>query len=72
MPKIFKVLKSRHRGVYFRLARKFGTTPVHVYNLAHGGSVNGQKDTDIIHELLDLKIVHRHHYSQNPDDYEMD
>ncbi|MBR0037085.1 MAG: hypothetical protein IJP70_05535 [Bacteroidales bacterium] len=68
---MLKFLFSRHRSAYIRLAFKFNTTPEHVYKIAHGQSVHGQKDSDIMHELLDLRIVHRHRHSQNPDDYEM-
>lgn len=68
---MFKFFFSRHRSLYCRLAWKFATTPEHVYKIAHGKAVHGQKDSDIMHELMDLHIVHRHHHSQNPDDYEM-
>lgn len=68
---MLKVLFARHRATYFKLALKYWVTPGHVYKLAHGGRAHGGKDSKICHELLDLRIVHRHHYSQNPDHYEM-
>ncbi|MBP5765057.1 MAG: hypothetical protein J6W47_08070 [Bacteroidales bacterium] len=68
---MFNFLFSHHRSTYIRLAFKFGTTPEHIYKLAHGSEVHGQRDSDIMHELMDLRIVHRHRHSQNPDDYEM-
>ena len=69
---MLKVLFARHRAIYFKLALKYCTTPSHVYNLAHGEKAHGEKDSKICHELLDLRIVHRHHYSQDPNDYNMD
>lgn len=68
---MLKVLFARHRAIYFKLAIKYMTTPGHVYKLAHGGSAHGSKDSKICHELLELKVVHRRHYSQNPEDYKM-
>lgn len=68
---MFKVLFARHRMAYFKLALKYWTTPGHVYDLAHGKSGHNSKDSKICHDLLDMRIVHRHRYSQNPNDYKM-
>ncbi|MBQ0057353.1 MAG: hypothetical protein KBT20_06820 [Bacteroidales bacterium] len=73
---MLKVLFARHRNVYFKLAFKYWVWPTRVYALAHGASAHSSKDSEIMHDLLDRHIVHRHdshheHYSHNPDDYEM-
>lgn len=68
---MLKVLFARHRSVYFKLALKYWVWPSTVYKLAHGGNAKTSKDGEILHDLLDRKIVHRHHFSQNPDDYQM-
>lgn len=64
-------LNSRHRSEYCKLAFKHFTTPWHVYSIAHGNKIERGKDKKIAHDLLKLKIVHRHRHSQNPDDYKM-
>lgn len=71
MANIFNVLFARHRNTYLKLAIKHASWPTHIYELAHGATAHGQKDSDILHDLLDYNIIHRHHHSQNPDDYEM-
>ena len=68
---MLKFLFARHRATYIRLAFKYWTLPEHVYQLAHGKSHHGGKDSQICHELLELKIVHHHHHSHNPNDYHM-
>ena len=37
MRSIWKVWFSKRRKIYFRIARKFHTTPWKVYQLGHGG-----------------------------------
>ena len=37
MRSIWKVWFSKRRKIYFRIARKFHTTPWKVYRLGHGG-----------------------------------
>ena len=69
---MLKVLFATHRAAYFKLALRYWTTPSHVYNLAHGERAHGSKDSKICHELLEMRIVHRHHYSHDPKDYNMD
>ncbi len=69
---MLKVLLAKHRLAYLKLAFKHWTTPGHVYELAHGKQPHGQKDSDICHDLLDMKIVHRHHHSHDPNHYQMD
>lgn len=66
-----KFLVSRHRSTYIKLAFKHFTTPWHVHSIAHGKKIKGGKDKKIVHDLLRLKIVHRHRQSQNPDNYAM-
>lgn len=68
---ILKVLFARHRATYLKLAIKYFVLPSHVYNLAHGAVAHGSKDSKICHELLEMKIVHRHRYSQRAEDYKM-
>ena len=40
MRSIWKVWFSKRRKIYFRIARKFHTTPWKVYQLGHGGMSN--------------------------------
>lgn len=64
-------LFSRHKWQYTKIAFRHMTTPLHVYNIAHGKNVRTQKERKIAHDLLKLKIIHRHTHSANPDDYDM-
>ena len=45
MRSIWKVWFSKRRKIYFRIARKFHTTPWKVYQLGHGGMSKNKKDT---------------------------
>lgn len=64
-----KFLTARHRSVYIKIARKYKTTPWHVYRIAHGEEVVYDNDRKIAHELMDMKIIHRHsHSSADGDD----
>lgn len=45
MRSIWKVWFSKRRKIYFRIARKFHTTPWKVYRLGHGGMSKNKKDT---------------------------
>lgn len=68
---MFEYLFARHRSEYIRIAFRHWTTPKHVWSLAHGKMAKSRKDTKILHELLDLGIVHRHHHSKRAEDYDM-
>ena len=47
MRSIWKVWFSKRRKIYFRIARKFHTTPWKVYQLGHGGMSKNKKDIKI-------------------------
>ena len=47
MRSIWKVWFSKRRKIYFRIARKFHTTPWKVYQLGHGGMSKNKKDINI-------------------------
>ena len=47
MRSIWKVWFSKRRKIYFRIARKFHTTPWKVYRLGHGGMSKNKKDKNI-------------------------
>ena len=51
MRSIWKVWFSKRRKIYFRIARKFHTTPWKVYRLGHGGMSKNKKDIKILEEL---------------------
>lgn len=61
MRSIWKVWFSKRRKIYFRIARKFHTTPWKVYQLGHGGMSKNKKDigriTTIWSNLLYLPLV---------------
>ena len=63
MRSIWKVWFSKRRKIYFRIARKFHTTPWKVYRLGHGGMSKNKKDikigrvTTIWSNLLYLPLV---------------
>lgn len=50
-------LKSSHKWTYIWIAIKNGTTPSHVYDLAHGKEIH-EKDHSIMHDLVKYKIIH--------------
>ena len=51
MRSIWKVWFSKRRKIYFRIARKFHTTPWKVYRLGHGGMSKNKKDIKILEEF---------------------
>lgn len=60
MRSIWKVWFSKRRKIYFRIARKFHTTPWKVYQLGHGGmskNKNIGRITTIWSNLLYLPLV---------------
>lgn len=58
---MIKFLLSQHTRAYIAIGVKYHVWPERVYNLAHGKiSADGQKNHEILHELCDLGIVHRH------------
>ncbi len=64
MRSIWKVWFSKRRKIYFRIARKFHTTPWKVYQLGHGGMSKNKKRyknigriTTIWSNLLYLPLV---------------
>lgn len=57
---MFEVIHAKHRKDYFRLAFKHWTSPQHVWALAHGEHSDSPKDKEILHDLVDLGIIHRH------------
>lgn len=69
---MFEYLFARHRDIYIKIAYHYFTSPKHVWSLAHGKPAKTDKDSKILHELLDYGIIHRYHHSKNPDDYKMD
>jgi len=68
---MFKFLFARHRNAYIKLGFKYLCWPEVPYNLAHGKNAKTAKHSQICHEMLKMKIIHRHHHSTNPDDYVM-
>ena len=52
MRSIWKVWFSKRRKIYFRIARKFHTTPWKVYRLGHGGMSKNKKDIKIRNYIL--------------------
>lgn len=58
-PTMFKFLFSRHRSTYIRLGWKHLVWPGRVYKLAHKGSGHTDLDKAILHDLLDLGLIHR-------------
>lgn len=68
---MFEYIYAKHRSTYVHLALKYWMTPNHVWKLAHGKLPKNHKEKQVLHDLLDLGIVHRHHHSANPDDYDM-
>ena len=68
---MFEYLFARHRNTYIQLAFKYWTSPKRVWKLAHGKMSKNRKDTAILHELLEMGIVHRHQHSTNAADYDM-
>lgn len=65
---LFDYMYSTHRWDYVKLSFRFWTTPRHVYQLAHGLDAKTQKDSDILHELHDLGIIHRHRSHRHSED----
>ena len=57
---MFKFLRAKHRSNYFQLAWKYKLWPERVYNLAHGSRAKTEKEKKVIHDLLNLGIIHRH------------
>ncbi len=55
---LLKIFKSSNRPVYFRLAKKYNTSVLRVYKLAHGKKVRLSGSTlDILNELKALNII---------------
>ena len=54
MRSIWKVWFSKRRKIYFRIARKFHTTPWKVYQLGHGGMSKNKKDIKIIGRITTI------------------
>ncbi|MBQ0023198.1 MAG: hypothetical protein KBT29_08165 [Prevotellaceae bacterium] len=52
---------SKNRWTYLRIAIMHGTTPGHVYDLAHSKVDAHEKDQRIMHDLKEAKIIHRYH-----------
>ena len=69
---MFEYLFARHRNDYIRLALHHKTSPDRIWRLAHGHSAENSKDTQILHDLLDLGIIYRHKRSRKAEDYVMD
>ncbi|MBB4045527.1 hypothetical protein GGR06_003341 [Bacteroides reticulotermitis] len=57
MRNIFKFLSSKQRNTYIAIARRYNTTPWHVYNLAHGEHTRSMRDHQIIEILIKMKII---------------
>ena len=57
MRSIWKVWFSKRRKIYFRIARKFHTTPWKVYRLGHGGMSKNKKDIKILEELQRYGVI---------------
>lgn len=59
MKSCLKFWFSKNRNTYIAIARKYNTTPWHVYDLAHIGRTRNLKDYQIIDVLIRLNIVRR-------------
>ena len=68
---MFEYLFARHRNDYIRLALHHKTSPDRIWRLAHGHSAKTDTDREILHDLLDLGIIHHHHHSHKAEDYVM-
>jgi len=68
---MIRFLFAKHRKAYIKLGIKYFCWPELPYRLAHGKSAHGTKESEICHEMLKMRIIHRHHHSSNPDDYQM-
>ena len=49
---------SSHAAIYEQIAKKLGTTPQHVYELAHGKGIECYDDRVILSELGSAGILH--------------
>lgn len=61
---MFKFLKSKHKGLYVKLAFKYGMTPDHVRKLAHGKEYVNDKEKKVHDALKDVGLVHRSHHHE--------
>jgi len=52
--------QSSHASTYEEIAKKFGTTPQHVYEIAHGKGIGSYDDRVIVNELIEAKIIGQH------------
>lgn len=58
-------LSSRHTWDYIVIAIKHFTTPQRVYDLAHGIKKAHEKDSKIMHDLIEAGIIHHRHSSHS-------
>lgn len=65
---MFEYMFARHRADYVKIAFRHWTTPRHVWALAHGKHAKGHKDTEILHDLLDMGIIHRHNHTHDSEE----
>lgn len=70
---MFEYMFARNRKAYVQIAFSHWTTPKHVWELAHGHRAKSEKDKEIIHELLDLGIIHRRgHHDEDEEEVDND
>lgn len=53
--------QSSHRWTYVSIAMQHLTSPMHVFDLAHGNADFQEEDEAIMHSLRKAGIVHRRH-----------
>ena len=64
---MFKFLKSKHRGLYIKLALRYGMTPDHVRRLAHGKEYENEKEKKVHNALKERGLVYRHRHQHSDD-----
>lgn len=48
---------SKRASVYEEIASRFGVSPQHVFEIAHGKKLHSSEDSDIYSELVDKGII---------------
>ncbi len=57
MKSYYNYLFSEHRVIYQQLGRKYKLAPYRVYQLAHGNKARNLSERNVLHELMNLKVI---------------
>lgn len=57
MYRYISFLFSRHKSVYKEIAKTYKCSAFYVYSIAHGRKAHSHKDYQIIHTLIEKKII---------------